>query len=177
LYKREKRQFVDKEIEERAAEVFGPNVWLVDEMYRKWQENPKAVGAAWREFFQDYRPSAADLRATSDEASAGPQQDSTRPEAREGEVTRQEAPSAAVEESAAKEVPSATGRESAAEEVTERAAAPEEASAAPQQDSTRGEARDGGVVERSAAPTETPDEATPLRGGRCPPNSWKRTAE
>ncbi|HVL64740.1 MAG TPA: multifunctional oxoglutarate decarboxylase/oxoglutarate dehydrogenase thiamine pyrophosphate-binding subunit/dihydrolipoyllysine-residue succinyltransferase subunit [Actinomycetota bacterium] len=44
---------VDKEIE---RERFGPNIWLVDEMYRRYLENPHAVGETWREFFEDYRP-------------------------------------------------------------------------------------------------------------------------
>ncbi|HET7483611.1 MAG TPA: 2-oxo acid dehydrogenase subunit E2, partial [Actinomycetota bacterium] len=35
---------------------FGPNIWLVDEMYRRYLENPKAVGESWRDFFEDYRP-------------------------------------------------------------------------------------------------------------------------
>src|SRR5919197_3312586 len=35
---------------------FGPNEWLIDEMYRRFQENPESVGAAWQEFFEDYRP-------------------------------------------------------------------------------------------------------------------------
>jgi 2-oxoglutarate decarboxylase len=44
---------VAREIENDA---FGPNIWLVDEMYRAYQENPKAVGEAWQEFFEDYAP-------------------------------------------------------------------------------------------------------------------------
>ena len=40
-----------------AQEVFGPNVWLVDEMYRRYQESPESVGESWREFFEDYQPS------------------------------------------------------------------------------------------------------------------------
>jgi 2-oxoglutarate decarboxylase len=44
---------VAKEID---REAFGPNEWLVDEMYRRYQENPKAVGESWREFFEDYTP-------------------------------------------------------------------------------------------------------------------------
>lgn len=43
-----------------ANEVFGPNIWLVDEMYRRYQENPKSVGESWREFFEDYQPSRSD---------------------------------------------------------------------------------------------------------------------
>jgi 2-oxoglutarate decarboxylase len=37
-------------------ESFGPNIWLVDDMHRRYQENPKSVGEAWREFFEDYVP-------------------------------------------------------------------------------------------------------------------------
>ena len=37
-------------------ESFGPNIWLVDEMYRRYQEDPRAVGESWREFFQGYTP-------------------------------------------------------------------------------------------------------------------------
>ena len=37
-------------------EAFGPNIWLVDEMYRRYQEDPGAVGESWREFFEDYKP-------------------------------------------------------------------------------------------------------------------------
>jgi multifunctional 2-oxoglutarate metabolism enzyme len=37
-------------------EAFGPNIWLVDEMYRRYQQNPQAVGESWREFFEGYKP-------------------------------------------------------------------------------------------------------------------------
>lgn len=38
------------------TEAFGPNSWLVDEMYQQYQENPMSVGEQWQEFFEDYRP-------------------------------------------------------------------------------------------------------------------------
>src|SRR4051794_5296634 len=37
---------------------FGPNQWLIDEMYRRFREDPGSVGDAWREFFEDYTPRA-----------------------------------------------------------------------------------------------------------------------
>jgi len=43
-----------KEIEQQEA--FGPNIWLVDEMYRNYQESPQSVSESWREFFEDYHP-------------------------------------------------------------------------------------------------------------------------
>ncbi|CAN5541364.1 hypothetical protein BH18ACT16_BH18ACT16_13600 [soil metagenome] len=43
---------MDKENKQR----FGPNEWLVEDMYRQFQENPRSVTESWREFFEDYRP-------------------------------------------------------------------------------------------------------------------------
>ncbi|HEX8099396.1 MAG TPA: 2-oxo acid dehydrogenase subunit E2, partial [Actinomycetota bacterium] len=37
--------------------ALGPNMWLVDEMYRRFRENPQGVTEAWREFFSDFHPS------------------------------------------------------------------------------------------------------------------------
>nr|MDQ3878372.1 hypothetical protein [Actinomycetota bacterium] len=42
--------------DEISKEAFGPNIWLVDEMYRRYQENPHSVADTWREFFEDYKP-------------------------------------------------------------------------------------------------------------------------
>ena len=39
-----------------SDEQFGPNDWLVDEMYRKYREDPASVSESWRDFFEDYRP-------------------------------------------------------------------------------------------------------------------------
>ncbi|HVE90846.1 MAG TPA: multifunctional oxoglutarate decarboxylase/oxoglutarate dehydrogenase thiamine pyrophosphate-binding subunit/dihydrolipoyllysine-residue succinyltransferase subunit [Actinomycetota bacterium] len=38
------------------TETFGPNDWLVDEMYRRYQQDPDSVAESWRDFFADYRP-------------------------------------------------------------------------------------------------------------------------
>src|SRR3954449_436778 len=35
---------------------FGPNAWLVDEMYDQYVQDPNSVSESWREFFEDYRP-------------------------------------------------------------------------------------------------------------------------
>jgi len=35
---------------------FGPNTWLVEQMYRQYKENPSSVSEAWQEFFEDYVP-------------------------------------------------------------------------------------------------------------------------
>src|SRR5580692_11737389 len=35
---------------------FGPNAWLVDDMYDRFLADPQSVSESWREFFADYRP-------------------------------------------------------------------------------------------------------------------------
>src|ERR1700728_1826573 len=39
---------------------FGPNEWLVDELYQRYLTDPGSVDRAWWSFFADYRP----VRAT-----------------------------------------------------------------------------------------------------------------
>ncbi|HEY2795228.1 MAG TPA: multifunctional oxoglutarate decarboxylase/oxoglutarate dehydrogenase thiamine pyrophosphate-binding subunit/dihydrolipoyllysine-residue succinyltransferase subunit, partial [Micromonosporaceae bacterium] len=35
---------------------FGPNEWIVDDMYQRYLADPTSVDAAWHEFFADYKP-------------------------------------------------------------------------------------------------------------------------
>ena len=35
---------------------FGPNEWLVEEMYHRFLDDPSTVDPAWHEFFADYKP-------------------------------------------------------------------------------------------------------------------------
>jgi len=39
-----------------ATGSFGPNAWLVDDMYDRFLADPSSVSASWQEFFADYRP-------------------------------------------------------------------------------------------------------------------------
>src|SRR6266581_5591101 len=39
---------------------FGPNEWLVDELYQRYQADPGSVDRAWWNFFADYRPEPLD---------------------------------------------------------------------------------------------------------------------
>ncbi|MGH3912518.1 MAG: multifunctional oxoglutarate decarboxylase/oxoglutarate dehydrogenase thiamine pyrophosphate-binding subunit/dihydrolipoyllysine-residue succinyltransferase subunit [Pseudonocardiaceae bacterium] len=41
--------------DDRAVQ-FGPNEWLVEEMYEQFLADPSAVDPAWHDFFADYRP-------------------------------------------------------------------------------------------------------------------------
>src|SRR5581483_8696964 len=40
----------------RETDAFGPNAWLVDEMFEQYQRDPASVSESWREFFADYTP-------------------------------------------------------------------------------------------------------------------------
>ena len=42
------------------ANQFGPNEWLVEEMYQRFLDDPESVDPAWHEFFVDYRRSDGD---------------------------------------------------------------------------------------------------------------------
>ncbi|HVC66565.1 MAG TPA: multifunctional oxoglutarate decarboxylase/oxoglutarate dehydrogenase thiamine pyrophosphate-binding subunit/dihydrolipoyllysine-residue succinyltransferase subunit [Acidimicrobiales bacterium] len=39
--------------------AFGPNAWLVEDMYERYVADPDSVSASWQEFFADYRPAGA----------------------------------------------------------------------------------------------------------------------
>ncbi|MPY82810.1 MAG: multifunctional oxoglutarate decarboxylase/oxoglutarate dehydrogenase thiamine pyrophosphate-binding subunit/dihydrolipoyllysine-residue succinyltransferase subunit [Actinophytocola sp.] len=41
------------------ASQFGPNEWLVEEMYERYLDDPQSVDAAWHEFFADFTPTGA----------------------------------------------------------------------------------------------------------------------
>ncbi len=42
--------------QQSAGAQFGPNQWLVDELYQQYLADPDAVDPAWHGFFEDYRP-------------------------------------------------------------------------------------------------------------------------
>src|ERR1022692_4683713 len=39
-----------------ASKDFGPNEWLVDELYQRYLADPGSVDMAWWNFFADYQP-------------------------------------------------------------------------------------------------------------------------
>src|SRR5579875_1404515 len=47
--------------EPQPSDPFGPNAWLVDEMFERYRQDPEAVSDEWREFFDGYRPGGANL--------------------------------------------------------------------------------------------------------------------
>ncbi|GAS96674.1 2-oxoglutarate dehydrogenase, E1 component, partial [Mycolicibacterium canariasense] len=52
---------------------FGQNEWLVEEMYRKFREDPSSVDPSWHEFLVDYSPEpVTEAAATNGSAAAAP---------------------------------------------------------------------------------------------------------
>src|ERR1700722_14203874 len=51
-----------------AGGSFGPNAWLVDDMYDRFLADPDSVSDSWREFFADYRPAPVPAPAPQSQA-------------------------------------------------------------------------------------------------------------
>ena len=43
--------------------AFGPNAWLVEDMYERYLADPSSVSASWQEFLADYRPATGPYAA------------------------------------------------------------------------------------------------------------------
>jgi 2-oxoglutarate decarboxylase len=56
--------------QENPLAGFGPNEWIVEEMYQRYLADPASVDPAWHDFFADYRPSTDGVSAASQGASA-----------------------------------------------------------------------------------------------------------
>ena len=55
-----------------ASTDFGPNEWLVDELYQRYQADPGSVDRAWWNFFADYHPKPPEQSRAAAPAPAGP---------------------------------------------------------------------------------------------------------
>ncbi|MBP1620053.1 MAG: 2-oxoglutarate dehydrogenase, subunit [Acidobacteria bacterium] len=56
--------------EQERSTTYGPNVWLIDEMYREFREHPERLSDTWREFFSDYVPIAERMTAAAQSVEA-----------------------------------------------------------------------------------------------------------
>jgi multifunctional 2-oxoglutarate metabolism enzyme len=80
------------------AGQFGPNEWLVEEMYQRFLDDPTAVDPAWHDFFADYRPEDGDTSPAATEGNG----------AQATVATEQPAPRKPVAEKAPAEKPATT---------------------------------------------------------------------
>ncbi|GAA3572682.1 multifunctional oxoglutarate decarboxylase/oxoglutarate dehydrogenase thiamine pyrophosphate-binding subunit/dihydrolipoyllysine-residue succinyltransferase subunit [Amycolatopsis ultiminotia] len=82
------------------ASQFGPNEWLVEEMYDQFLADPSSVDAAWHDFFADYKPTQA-AQAKADSARQNAPTDATSSE--NGHVTEPSAQAVRNAQSTAKQ--------------------------------------------------------------------------
>jgi 2-oxoglutarate decarboxylase len=123
------------------ASQFGPNEWLVEEMYDQFLADPSSVDAAWHEFFADFKPTQS-AQAKPDAADAEPKSSAN------GQSTTQTTP-----KPAPKKPEPAAGATSAPKAPAPKAAPKPE----PKQSSA--------ATTRTAPPkTTTAPERKPLRG-------------
>jgi len=140
----------------RVAGSFGPNAWLVDDMYDQFLADPTSVSESWREFFADYRP--APLPASPAAAAAAPTAPGPAPAA-------VPTPPLSPPVSAQQSVPAATGQAAApagqpapGTQVATTAAQPSGAAGPP------GNGATGSQVQAAAPGPSGTEAAEPLRG-------------
>ncbi|MGQ5639431.1 MULTISPECIES: multifunctional oxoglutarate decarboxylase/oxoglutarate dehydrogenase thiamine pyrophosphate-binding subunit/dihydrolipoyllysine-residue succinyltransferase subunit [unclassified Streptomyces] len=61
----------DDQAGKNPAAAFGPNEWLVDEIYQQYLQDPNSVDRAWWDFFADYKPGAPATPAPAGAAATG----------------------------------------------------------------------------------------------------------
>ncbi|WP_156664621.1 hypothetical protein, partial [Mycobacterium sp. 852002-51057_SCH5723018] len=63
-----------------VSSPFGQNEWLVEEMYRKFRDDPSSVDPSWHEFLVDYNPESASEAAPASTAPADEHADAPAPQ-------------------------------------------------------------------------------------------------
>ncbi|MQA94515.1 MAG: multifunctional oxoglutarate decarboxylase/oxoglutarate dehydrogenase thiamine pyrophosphate-binding subunit/dihydrolipoyllysine-residue succinyltransferase subunit [Streptosporangiales bacterium] len=92
---------------------FGPNEWLVDELYQQYLEDPNSVDQAWWNFFADYKPGGA-ATAPSAAATAAPSTATAAPAAPATPSAPAATPQAPAEQAPAEQAPAAADGQAAA---------------------------------------------------------------
>ncbi|MER5971291.1 multifunctional oxoglutarate decarboxylase/oxoglutarate dehydrogenase thiamine pyrophosphate-binding subunit/dihydrolipoyllysine-residue succinyltransferase subunit [Streptomyces sp. NPDC002055] len=134
------------------AAAFGPNEWLVDEIYQQYLQDPNSVDRAWWDFFADYKPGQ-----DTGSAVAAP------PQAKPGAPVPSPKPEAATAAPAAKDA-AAPAAPPAAKPAAKPAEAKPAAPAKPADAKPAAKAADAKPAAKAAAPAPSGAEFVPLRG-------------
>ncbi|MFJ9352282.1 multifunctional oxoglutarate decarboxylase/oxoglutarate dehydrogenase thiamine pyrophosphate-binding subunit/dihydrolipoyllysine-residue succinyltransferase subunit [Streptomyces sp. NPDC101237] len=112
------------------AAAFGPNEWLVDEIYQQYLQDPNSVDRAWWDFFADYKPGAPAASAPAGTAAAGAAGTATpaQPQAQQAAAPAAQAPTTPAPAAPA---PAAPAQAAPAAPAAPKAAAPAPAPAKP----------------------------------------------
>ncbi|MEV6735536.1 multifunctional oxoglutarate decarboxylase/oxoglutarate dehydrogenase thiamine pyrophosphate-binding subunit/dihydrolipoyllysine-residue succinyltransferase subunit [Streptomyces sp. NPDC051104] len=142
----------DDQAGKNPAAAFGPNEWLVDEIYQQYLQDPNSVDRAWWDFFADYKPGAAAAAASAPAgtAAAGATETTTAPQAAQAAPAAPaapQAPAAAAPQPAAAPAPAkpapAVAAPAPAKPAAPAAAKPAAAPAQPKKDEPVSEAPAG----------------------------------
>ncbi|WP_300019268.1 multifunctional oxoglutarate decarboxylase/oxoglutarate dehydrogenase thiamine pyrophosphate-binding subunit/dihydrolipoyllysine-residue succinyltransferase subunit [Pseudonocardia sp.] len=145
------------------ASDFGPNEWLVEEMYQRFLDDPETVDPAWHEFFADYRPATEDIADNGatpvPSTPSEPPGPAPTPKAEAPEPTERRR----VADRAAMSPPAANGAAPAPEEAPDRR--PEKSASQPQATSrSKPAAGSSSQAAKPAPPVSGDGEVTPIRG-------------
>ncbi|MET9858513.1 multifunctional oxoglutarate decarboxylase/oxoglutarate dehydrogenase thiamine pyrophosphate-binding subunit/dihydrolipoyllysine-residue succinyltransferase subunit [Streptomyces smyrnaeus] len=150
---------------------FGPNEWLVDEIYQQYLQDPNSVDRAWWDFFADYQPESSD-GSTAPDGAGTPRDNAPSPAkaapAQAPAAAEQAAPQPAQAGAPAKAEPAAPKQQpKPAQQAQPQQAAPEQAApakpAAQQPAQAGGAKAPAGKAAPAAQEAEGP-EYLPLRG-------------
>lgn len=131
------------------AAAFGPNEWLVDEIYQQYLQDPNSVDRAWWDFFADYKPGAPAASAPAGTAAAGAAETTSTASAPAPAAPAQAPAPAAAPAAAAPAAPAAKPAAAAPAQAAAPAAAP--AKAAPAQAAKPAVAKPAAKAEPAAA--------------------------
>ncbi|MCZ7418880.1 multifunctional oxoglutarate decarboxylase/oxoglutarate dehydrogenase thiamine pyrophosphate-binding subunit/dihydrolipoyllysine-residue succinyltransferase subunit [Verrucosispora sp. WMMA2121] len=150
--------------QENPLAGFGPNEWIVEEMYQRYLADPRSVDPAWHDFFADYRPGQS-TAGTGDGRPATTEAKEATP-ARTETAAKSEPAAKAKSEPTGKGEPAGKGdRQTAAETSKPASAAAKPATAKP---ATAKPAAAKAEPTKSqparTAPTANGPQTTPLRG-------------
>ncbi|EHR52523.1 2-oxoglutarate dehydrogenase, E1 component [Saccharomonospora marina XMU15] len=135
------------------ASQFGPNEWLVEEMYDQFLADPSSVDAAWHEFFTDFKPTQQ----------TQPTQPTQTTQAKPDTTTAERTPSPNGQ--SASSATSGTSGTSGTEQRTPSSTAPTTASSASSAPAQPPKAQPASAKPAPAAAKQRPEQETkPLRG-------------
>jgi 2-oxoglutarate dehydrogenase E1 component len=154
--------------------AFGPNEWLVDELYEQYQNDKNSVDKAWWPFFENYQPGqgagangAANGTAASSGSNGAASAPVTQPAAPQAAAPTQQAPSTTSAQSTDK--PDAKTDQAVADKPEDKEAAAKSSAPATKEGQTTKEAQ----AKEAAAPKprdpEQPKEASPVHEDEVKP--------
>ncbi|WBB92567.1 multifunctional oxoglutarate decarboxylase/oxoglutarate dehydrogenase thiamine pyrophosphate-binding subunit/dihydrolipoyllysine-residue succinyltransferase subunit [Verrucosispora sp. WMMC514] len=150
--------------QENPLAGFGPNEWIVEEMYQRYLADPRSVDPAWHDFFADYRPGQS-TAGTGDGRPATTEAKEATP-ARTETAAKSEPAAKAKSEPTGKGEPAGKGdRQTAAETSKPASAAAKPATAKPAAAKpAAAKAEPTKSQPARTAPTANGPQTTPLRG-------------